>query len=44
LGEARNDYDIFCALAERLVFLEEFSQARSASQWLARLTAGSGAR
>ena len=32
---ARNDYDIFCQLAERLGFLDEFSESRSAGQWLA---------
>jgi anaerobic selenocysteine-containing dehydrogenase len=32
---ARNDYDIFCELAERLGFLEEYSEGRSAEQWLA---------
>ncbi len=33
-GEARTDYDIFCALAERLGFGQEFSQGRSAAQWV----------
>jgi len=34
LPEARNDYDIFCDLAERLGFLEEFSEGRSEEDWL----------
>lgn len=33
-GEVRNDYDILCALAERLGFLEAFSEGRSAAQWI----------
>lgn len=33
-GEARNDYDIFCALAERLDVLERFSEGRNEAQWL----------
>jgi anaerobic dimethyl sulfoxide reductase subunit A len=32
---AKNDYDIFCELADRLGFLDEFSEGRSAGQWLA---------
>jgi anaerobic dimethyl sulfoxide reductase subunit A len=34
VGLARNDYDIFCALAERLGFGGQYSQGRSADQWL----------
>jgi anaerobic dimethyl sulfoxide reductase subunit A len=34
LHEARNDYDIFCGLAERLGFLDAFSEERTADQWL----------
>ena len=34
VGQARNDYDIFCALADRLGFGGEYSQGRSADQWL----------
>jgi anaerobic dimethyl sulfoxide reductase subunit A len=34
VGEARNDYDIFCALADRLGFGGEYSQGRSADRWL----------
>jgi anaerobic dimethyl sulfoxide reductase subunit A len=34
IPEARNDYDIFCGLAERLGFLEEFSEGRSEEEWL----------
>jgi len=32
--ETKNDYDIFCGLAERLGFLAEFSENRSAEEWL----------
>lgn len=31
---ARDDYDIFCELARRLGSLEEFSEGRSAEQWI----------
>ena len=34
LYDARNDYDIFCGLAERLGFLEEFSEGRDEEGWL----------
>ena len=34
VGQSRNDYDIFCALADRLGFGGEYSQGRSADQWL----------
>jgi biotin/methionine sulfoxide reductase len=33
-GEARNDYDIFAGLAERLGFGEKFTEGRSPRQWL----------
>jgi len=33
-GEARNDYDIFCDLAERLGFGERFSEGRDEEAWL----------
>jgi anaerobic selenocysteine-containing dehydrogenase len=33
-GEARCDYDILCALAERLGFGAEYSQGRSAAEWI----------
>lgn len=33
-GEARNDYDIFSGLAERLSFADEFTEGRSEMQWL----------
>ena len=33
-GEARDDYTIFCALAERLGKLEAFSEGRDATGWL----------
>jgi anaerobic dimethyl sulfoxide reductase subunit A len=34
LPDTMNDYDIFCELAERLGFGEEFSEGRTAEQWL----------
>jgi biotin/methionine sulfoxide reductase len=36
-GEARDDYDIFTALAERLEIAERFTEGRSARQWLRHL-------
>ena len=33
-GEARDDYGIFSGLAERLGFAEQFTEGRSARQWL----------
>ena len=33
-GEARTDYDILCDLAERLGFGAQFSEGRSAAQWV----------
>jgi biotin/methionine sulfoxide reductase len=33
-GEARDDYDIFAGLAERLGIAEQFTEGRSARQWL----------
>jgi anaerobic dimethyl sulfoxide reductase subunit A len=38
----RHDYDIFCGLAERLGFGPEYSEGRSAVQWLEHLSARSG--
>ncbi len=38
----RNDYDIFCDLADRLGFGADYSEGRSASQWLDHLMARSG--
>jgi anaerobic dimethyl sulfoxide reductase subunit A len=37
LYESRNDYDIFCELARRLGFYNEFSENRSSDEWLAFL-------
>jgi anaerobic dimethyl sulfoxide reductase subunit A len=34
VGMARNDYDIFCDLADRLGFGQKYSQGRNAEQWL----------
>jgi biotin/methionine sulfoxide reductase len=36
-GEARDDYDIFSALADRLGIAERFTEGRSARQWLRHL-------
>jgi anaerobic dimethyl sulfoxide reductase subunit A len=41
LPEARNDYDIFCELADRLGFSPEFSEGRSDEEWLRSFVAGS---
>jgi anaerobic dimethyl sulfoxide reductase subunit A len=40
-GDARNDYDIFCDLAERLGFLTEFSEGKNEEMWLSDFVAGS---
>ncbi|MCP4544784.1 MAG: molybdopterin-dependent oxidoreductase [Chloroflexi bacterium] len=32
--EAKNDYDIFCELADRLGFLSQFSENKSSEEWL----------
>jgi biotin/methionine sulfoxide reductase len=37
VGEARNDYDVFTALAQRLGFDSEFTQGRDESGWLRHL-------
>jgi anaerobic dimethyl sulfoxide reductase subunit A len=42
MPEARNDYDIFCGLAERLGFLSNFSEDKSADAWLESFVADSG--
>jgi anaerobic dimethyl sulfoxide reductase subunit A len=34
LPEARNDYDIFCELADRLGFLSDYSEGKSEEEWL----------
>jgi len=41
LPEAKNDYDIFCELAERLGFLAEFSEGKNAEEWLRSFVADS---
>ncbi|HSR29837.1 MAG TPA: molybdopterin-dependent oxidoreductase [Anaerolineae bacterium] len=41
LPEAKNDYDIFCELADRLGFLRDFSEGKSAQEWLERFVADS---
>ena len=40
-GDVKNDYDIFCALAERLGYGEAYSEGKRASQWLAQFAAQS---
>jgi len=40
-GEARNDYDIFCDLADRLGFLADFSEGKDENAWLRSFVAGS---
>lgn len=37
IGQARDDYDIFCDLAQRLGGLDAFSEGRSTRQWLQHL-------
>lgn len=37
MGEARVEYEIYCELAKRLGTLDEFSEGRSARQWLSLL-------
>ena len=34
IPEAKNDYDIFCQLADRLGFLKEFSEGKNEEEWL----------
>ena len=41
LYQARNDYDIFCELAERLGFLAQFSEGKSSEEWLRSFVAAS---
>ncbi len=41
LYEARNDYDIFCELAERLGFRQEYSEGRGEEEWLRDFVADS---
>lgn len=44
IGESRNDYDIFCGLAERLGFGEKFSEGKSEEAWLRLFAADSQVR
>jgi biotin/methionine sulfoxide reductase len=37
VGEARNDFDIFAGLGERLGFREDFTEGRSEMEWLRHL-------
>jgi anaerobic dimethyl sulfoxide reductase subunit A len=41
LPKAKNDYDIFCELADRLGFLSDFSEGKSADEWLRSFAADS---
>jgi len=34
IGESRSDYDIFCELADRLGFLDAFSESKTEEDWL----------
>lgn len=36
-AESRNDYDVYCALADRLDFGHAFSEGRSADEWVRHL-------
>lgn len=40
IGEARNDYDIFSGLADRLGFKDSFTEARTEQAWLQHLYDG----
>ena len=40
-GQARNDYDALCDLADRMGFHAEFSEGRSAAQWIQHFIEGS---
>ncbi len=42
VGEAKSDYDIYSAVAERLGVLKEFSEGRSVDDWIKMLFAKSG--
>ena len=44
VGGARNDFDIFAELAERLGYGEAFAEGRSEMQWLRHLYDGAAAR
>ncbi len=41
LPEAKNDYDIFCELADRLGFLSDYDEGKSAEEWLKSFVADS---
>jgi anaerobic dimethyl sulfoxide reductase subunit A len=41
LPEAKNDYDIFCELADRLGFLSDYSEGKRAEEWLESFVADS---
>ena len=41
VGQARNDYDIFWALADRLGFGDKYSEGKSAEQWIDHFLANS---
>lgn len=43
MGEARDDYTVFAALAERFDLREKFTEGRDAEDWLRHLWARSGA-
>jgi molybdopterin guanine dinucleotide-containing S/N-oxide reductase-like protein len=41
IGESRNDYDVFCELAHRLGFLEQYSEGKDEEAWLRSFVADS---
>jgi anaerobic dimethyl sulfoxide reductase subunit A len=41
LHRAKNDYDIFCELSEKLGFLKSFSEGKTGEEWLANFAADS---
>jgi anaerobic dimethyl sulfoxide reductase subunit A len=41
LHEARNDYDVFCELADRFGFLSDYDEGKSAEDWLKSFVADS---
>ncbi|MCX8032765.1 MAG: molybdopterin-dependent oxidoreductase [Thermoleophilia bacterium] len=37
LGESRSDWDIFCGLAERLGFLEDYTEGKTIEEWIEKM-------
>jgi anaerobic dimethyl sulfoxide reductase subunit A len=40
-GNVKDDYDIFCELSDRLGFLDNYSEGKTASQWIGQFAAES---